>query len=483
MLLKRRFTRLSMASISPLCFFLLRFLRTVLLSHLLLPNDLGAAVALMSILAGCEIITDAGLDRFVMVSRPDDRAQAVAAAQQIAIGRGILLGALIAAFSPLLARIFGAEAYAGSVAWLAVVSMLGGFRNLRVAQIQQDYRYGPEAIISVCGQLAAIAVVIPSVAWLHDARALLVSLITEALVQVVLSNALVSREQVAAVDPAIRKAAIRWGLPLMVNGVGLMALKQLDQVVVANLFDLQTLALYAIGLNLAITPTSPLQAIAQKLGLPFLGNATGNPRSSRHAPLVVLLGMASVAAAYALMMGLALNRLVPILYGQHYQVTEAFCALAMTDAFLRFCRGGPNMILLHHGLTSRLTVGNLTGGIGIAFGLVAGGLSRRIEGVMVGLVVGDFLSLVVLLCLMRRHVPVATTMKHMGLLAATVGFAAAALWAGGDLTMGQRALIAAVGSCVIAIDGLTVYWHIFGKAPAVMTASRGIAMPPKRRVN
>ena len=73
MLLKRRFTRLSLASISPLCFFLLRFLRTVLLSHLLLPNDLGAAVALMSILAGCEIITDVGLDRFVMVSRPDDR--------------------------------------------------------------------------------------------------------------------------------------------------------------------------------------------------------------------------------------------------------------------------------------------------------------------------------------------------------------------------------------------------------------------------
>ena len=58
------------------------------------------------------------------------------------------------------------------------------------------------------------------------------------------------------VDASMRKAVFRWGIPLMINGVGLMAMKQLDQVIVANLFDLKTLALYALVINLAITPTA-----------------------------------------------------------------------------------------------------------------------------------------------------------------------------------------------------------------------------------
>src|SRR5208282_1137108 len=67
MSLRRYATRLSAASLSPFGEFLLRFVRTMILSHLLSPGDLGAAVVLTSILTGCEVITDIGLDKFVMV--------------------------------------------------------------------------------------------------------------------------------------------------------------------------------------------------------------------------------------------------------------------------------------------------------------------------------------------------------------------------------------------------------------------------------
>ena len=70
-LLRRYATRLSSASLSSVGEFLLRFVRTVVLSRLLSPHDLGAAVALASILASCEMITDIGLEKFVMVTRAD----------------------------------------------------------------------------------------------------------------------------------------------------------------------------------------------------------------------------------------------------------------------------------------------------------------------------------------------------------------------------------------------------------------------------
>src|ERR1700733_7917960 len=418
MSLKLGITRLWIASVSPLCMFSLRFVRTIILSHMLAPNNLGAAIALMTILTGCEMITDVGLDRFVIVNTGKDRAQAVAVAQQIALGRAVFLAGAIAIFSHQLAGLFGASDYLKGVAWLGLVPLIFAFRNWRLIQIQQDYRYGPEALTTVCGQVPGVALVFPAGVWLQDERAFLISLLGEAVVHVTLSNILIRREPVARVDAAMRKAVFRWGLPLMINGVGLMAVKQLDQVFVANLFDLKTLALYALGINLAITPTAPLQAIGQKIGLPFLGNAKASPQAARQAALLAMLVAACTAAAYALPVGLVLDRLVPLLYGHQYQITEAFCALAMFDAFLRFCRGGPNLILLHHGLTSRLTVGNMVAGVGTLIGAGLGYWSGRLEAVMLGVVVGDFVSLVLLLALLSEHLSVARAMLHTGVLAA-----------------------------------------------------------------
>ncbi|HEX3989774.1 MAG TPA: oligosaccharide flippase family protein [Acetobacteraceae bacterium] len=480
MSLKLGITRLSIASVSPVCVFSLRFVRTIILSHLLAPDNLGAAVALMTILAGCELITDVGLDRFVIVNDGKDRAQAVAVAQQITLGRAIFLAAAIAIFSGPLAGVFGASEHLKGVAWLGLVPLIFGLRNWRLVQVQQDYRYGPEAIATVCGQLAGVALVFPAAVWFHDERAILASLIAEAVVHVSLSNILVRREPVPFVDAEMRKAVFKWGIPLMLNGVGLMAVKQLDQVIVANLFDLKTLALYALSINLAITPTAPMQAIGQKLCLPFLGNAKSNPQLARQASLLTLLITACVAAAYALPVGLLLDRLVPLLYGHEYQVTEAFCALAMVDAFLRFCRGGPNMILLHHGLTSRLTVGNLVAGIGTAVALALGLWSGRLEAVMVGLVIGDFISLVFLLALLRRHLSVATAMFHNGLMVVTLCVAAVVIWAGGNLSIGQRVLVFVIGGGVIGLDAFVVfqqYGRDFLRRPVQIAARHAAPMP------
>jgi O-antigen/teichoic acid export membrane protein len=455
--MKRQISRLSLASVSPICVFFFRFVRTILLSHYLSPDHLGAAVALVSILAGCETITDIGLDRFVIVTDGGNKAQAVAAALQIAVGRAIILASAIALFSNQLAGLFGASEHLRGVAWLSLLPLIASFRNWRIVQIQQDYQFGPEALTYVCGQLAAISVVIPACMWFGDERALLVSLFSEVLVSVILSHVLVPRVRVKRVDPAVRKAAIMFGLPLMVNGVGLMLLRQFDQVIVANLFGLQMLAVYAISLNLAITPTSPLQTIAQKIGLPFLGRSRDDPQVATRASLLVLLGLAGVAAAYSLAIGLSLDWLVPLLYGHQYQITETFCALAMFDAFLRFCRGGPNMLLLHHGLTRRLTVGNLIVGVGLVIGLLLARATGRLEGVLAGLVVGDIVSLLLLFALLRQHLKMTTAMIHFGIMMAVVGTAALVLGMGGVPTIRERAFLLLAGGLVIGADGLYLY--------------------------
>ncbi|MGH7155591.1 MAG: oligosaccharide flippase family protein, partial [Acetobacteraceae bacterium] len=132
--------------------YVLRFARTIILSRILSPHSLGAAIALMTILASCEMLTDVGLDRFVMISNRWMRGQTVAAAQQIAVARALLLGTAVIVLAPFLADVFDYQSLAPSIRWLGLLVFVTGFRNPRIYQIQQEYAYRPEAIASISGQ-------------------------------------------------------------------------------------------------------------------------------------------------------------------------------------------------------------------------------------------------------------------------------------------------------------------------------------------
>lgn len=458
--------RLIAASVSPIGAFFLRFVRTLILSRLLMPSEVGATVLLLSILSASELITDVGLDRFVVITDGQTRAQAVAAARQIGIVRAVILAAIIVCFAPELSALFGARSLAGGAAWLGMVPLIYSLKNWRLDQIQQEYRYGPDAIATISGQFMALVALIPGFMLWHDHRLILLSLACEAGTYVVLSHILVGHEAVERVDSSVRRAALAYSLPLMANGICLMLIKQLDQIVVANFFDLTTLAVYALGFNLAVTPTSPLQAISQKIGLPVLGNARHTVDVYRRTSVLIIVGMTLVAAAYALLVGLALDYFVPLLYGDRYQLPAGFATFAMLSAYLRLCRGGPTMVLLQRGATRSLTVGNMAAAVGAFAGLFAGFVFRRLDAVMAGFAFGDLASFVVYLFVVRQHAPLGSTLKHCIIFTVITATAAAALWVLPDPSPAQRLLMLLVGMGAIAIDAVLM-WHDHRFRPAI----------------
>lgn len=99
-------------------------------------------------------------------------------------------------------------------------------------------------------------------------------------------------------------------------------------------------------------------------------------------------------------------------------------------------------------------------GVGTLIGAGLGYWSGRLEAVMFGVVVGDFVSLVLLLAVLREHLSVARAMFHTGVLAATVGAAAVAIWAAGDLSIAERVLVFVVGGAVICLDAAVVFLRV-----------------------
>jgi O-antigen/teichoic acid export membrane protein len=457
MFLTRYLARISGASVSPILEFSCRFARTVILSHLLAPHDVGVVIALVTIYSGFELVTDVGLGQFVIIQARQNPAQSVAVVQRIGIARGILLAVIIVALAPWLATLFGASGHAASIRWLGAVPLIRCLQNWRIVQIQSEYKYGPQAIANIAAQIGAIIAVVVAALRFQDERAILASLIVEAALYAALSRLLLPRERISTVDPAVRRAALAYGLPLMANGVGLLIVAQLDRVIVANLFDLATLALYSLTLNLVLVSLSPLGQVANSLGLPFLGRWRGDPAESRQAALIVFLGMLVAASVYAVGVGLFLDLVVPLIYGPHYVVTPAFQALAAVVAFLRFCRIAVNLVLLTHSRTKLLTVGNLAAIFGLISGFLLATWTGRVEAVLFGVLIGDLISLIVLSAFASRHFPMGAALAHSGLLAVPVGLAALGSLEAGGAGFGARSLMLTVALVVIGLDSAIVY--------------------------
>ena len=240
----------------------------------------------------------------------------------------------------------------------------------------------------------------------------------------------------------MRRAALAYSLPLMANGICLMLIKQLDQIVVANFFGLATLAVYSLGFNLAVTPTSPLQSISQKIGLPTLGNARESPETYRRTSALIVLGN-DACSRPPMPCPPVLCSIMPF-----RPCTDASTAsqpvLRLSPCSAHTCAfvaAGRRCCCCSEARPLSLAVGNMVGGIGALAGLMAGFVFRRLDGVMAGFALGDLASFVVYLFLVRRHVPLDRTLRHCGFLTFAMIGVAIALWAVPDLGTSSGLLI------------------------------------------
>jgi lipopolysaccharide exporter len=456
--------RFSSAAISPIIQFAFRFIRTVILAHILSPNDVGAAVALAAILISCETITDVGLEHFVVVSTAGDPAQVAAVARQVAIARSLFVGAIILVSAPYLALLFNAAEEVSNVRWLAAFPLIGAMKNWRIIQIQNEYRFGPNAVARIVATMGSAVSMVPVALWFRDARAMVVGLGIELFLYAICSHLLVSRPKVAVVDPALRRAALSFGLPLIVNGVGLLILSQLDRIIVANLFGLETLAVYSLSLNLVVGPVSVVSNVMGAIGLPFIRRAGADRRSIRWTSLVVSLGLAIAGAACAVIIGLSLDWLVPLVYGPHFTISAQFQTVLAMIVFVRIIRSAPNLILLVQGRTKRVALGNVVAGSGLLIAFLLASQYHRVEIVAFGLLIGDLVSLGLLLVFVRDFLPIEPLLRHIGvLLIFSVGTAALSPWILAGSMIVTRGIMLGIATFVIVLDGVIVYRrHIEG---------------------
>jgi O-antigen/teichoic acid export membrane protein len=329
-----------------------------------------------------------------MVSE-NHNSQALPAAHMLSIARGTMLALLMLISAHPTAILFGVPQFAGSFIAAASIPFLSSFSHLGIKQVQREYVYLPDTLAVVFANLAAVLMLVLAIALFRDHRAIIASFMTEAIVYVVVSHALARERYQITTDRVMLRAALKFGLPLLLNGIGLAIIAQLDRVVVGHWFGVNILASYAVILSISITPVGLILRVFGTAALSYL--ISTRERHSIAARnyhfLVFFFGL--IAVSYMIFVATTIDILTPVLFGRKYTINPHVHVVIVAIVFLRvLCAGAPTNQLLATSRTRELAIINLARASGLLIGMIFMFFWPNFTVMLLGFLIGDLVTFV-----------------------------------------------------------------------------------------
>jgi O-antigen/teichoic acid export membrane protein len=407
-----------------------QFLRSVALSRLLGPTEFGIASAMAIMWALVDMSTGLGADRYLVQAKDGDSESALAVAHALTLARSSLSATLLALLAYPTAHLLGVPQCSSSFAWLAVVPLIRGFEHLRLEQLQRAHRFWPWATASAMTNVLGLIVGTCAAFVLRDHRAVLWGLATQAVTVVVATHifaGLKYRISLAA-EPAVR--ALRFGLPLMLNGLALATLGQFDRLVVGSFLGVAMLGRYGLATMMFYLPTILLARVAVSVLQPRLSAAWHDsplwvfPRLFRQLNAAI----AVTAALGGALVAIAGNPVLGFVFGPAYAVNDMFFGIFSLAIFVRFAKISGNLAGLAMGRTMDLMWSNMPSALGLVGTVIGLSLMPSLVVAALGLLAGEFLGALTAFILLGRNLNIASGILAAPFLLACPIPCGAAIW-------------------------------------------------------
>lgn len=379
-------------------------LRYVVMARLLGPEQLGLAATLVLTGSFFDLISDTGADRFLVQDRHGDSTQLQGVVQMVLVVRGALSALALAAFAMPISQFYGAPRLAGGLAVLAISPLVMGFLHLDVRRRQRFHDFRSQAACMILAEVVGLVATVAA-AWLRrDFTAILYGLIARSVVMVAVSHLLAERPYGVRWNGEHGPRLVRFGAPLMANGVILFLVSQGDRVIIGKQIGVSALGVYSAIMLLIYYPTALLGSYINNLYIPLIASLRDSVEE-RNRKIEVLSGQYFVlAAAMAAGFAVVAPVLTPLLFGARFAQGALLVGLIGILQLTRFMFGVPATAALALGRSGTVLASNLLHLIAFAGGLA--GLADGLRGVINGFVGGEMIALCIARSLLNRDMRV-----------------------------------------------------------------------------
>jgi O-antigen/teichoic acid export membrane protein len=249
------------------------FARNVVLARALGPAEMGTAAAVALAMTLAEMASDVVAEEILIAGEKADDPALQSTVQGLRLLRGAILGVVLAVLSLPVAWFVGVPDAWAAVAASALIPLVRGLAHCDVDRQMRSGRYHAYVAVHVVPHVLAFVTAWP-LAWLFgDYRAVIATVILHAFACTATTQLLAARPYRIRIDRASAMQVMRFGLPVLVNGVLLFFVFQADRFVVSHLFDTATLGLYVTVTGLALVPSLIVARVNAAVALPVLTRA------------------------------------------------------------------------------------------------------------------------------------------------------------------------------------------------------------------
>lgn len=266
----------------------LTFVRLAILGRILTPSEFGFFGIATLLLALLEILTETGINVFLVQQKSDIR-KYIDSAWAVSILRGTILAIAILLSASFVSDFFNSPGSYPVLVLTAFVPFIRGFINPAIVSYQKDLLFHKEFQFRTI--IFTIDVLISIIFGLitKNASSFVYGLIISAFVEVVLSYVLLSLHPKIKFEWKKVKFIIRKGWWVTVAGILTYTGENGDNFIVGKIMGSASLGIYQVAYKFSTLPISEITAVVNQVIFPVFSNFANDKRRLRYAFVKVTL--------------------------------------------------------------------------------------------------------------------------------------------------------------------------------------------------
>lgn len=337
----------------------LSLLRNVIVARMISQEDFGIAATFMVTVSLLESISDLSVDRLLIQAKDGNEPGFQASAQLFQVVRGGCVACVMFLLAYPVARLFAIPQALWALQWVSIIPLIRGFMHLDPKRMHREMKFGRDTLTELTAQIVVTGLAWPLARRLGDYSAMLWILVLQALTLTVVSHLVAARRYALAWDRAYIARMVKFGWPLVLNGLLMFTVLQGDRFVIGAGYDMTQLAIYTVAVTITWQPMAVLIKCLTVPMLPLLAREQTNRSSfcrlyAISAQSVCIVGILSSVGF--IFLG---KWVVVLLYGGEYAPVGSFIGWLAIMQALRIVRTSPTVVSLALGDTMGPLVSNV----------------------------------------------------------------------------------------------------------------------------
>lgn len=297
------------------------FVRIAILARILIPEQFGAFGIAALVLSFIEIITETGINSF-LIQEDKDVKKYLNTAWTISILRGIIISCIIFVIAKPISIFFNSENSYELLKLISFVPLIKGFINPYIVKFYIDLEFRKESFyrtfIFIFDALVAIALALIT----NSAISLIWGYIAGAVVEVILSFTIFDIRPRLIIEINKAKKIISRGKWITFGGIFNYLIEQGDDAVVARILGTHFLGLYQNAYKISTLPVKEIAGVANSVVLPVYTKIRGSKKRLKEAFLRSALVISLMSIILGALIMLFSRQIIVIILGSNWLEAE-----------------------------------------------------------------------------------------------------------------------------------------------------------------